>query len=84
VWNRAAIGCRFRKHVGHFIVVAQDLVQLEAVEFSLQISNSLAISCHLRVNAILVFHDLSHDQFRVTPNLETLDPEFNSDPVTVD
>jgi hypothetical protein len=39
------------------------------VELALQISISLAISCHLRVNAILIFHDLSHDQFRVTPNL---------------
>jgi hypothetical protein len=37
------------------------------VEFALQISNSLAISCHLRVDAILVFHDLSHDEFRITP-----------------
>jgi hypothetical protein len=84
VWNRAATGCRFHKHIDRFIVVAQHVVQLEAMEFALQISYRLAISCHLRVNAILVFHDLSHDQFRVTPDLETLDPEFDSDPEIVD
>jgi hypothetical protein len=27
---------------------------------------------------------LSHDQFRVTPDLEMLDPEFESDMETVD
>jgi hypothetical protein len=27
---------------------------------------------------------LSHDQFRVAPDLETLDPELDSDPETVD
>jgi hypothetical protein len=63
VWNRAATGCCFLKHVGRFIVITQHVVQLEDVEFALQISNSLAISCDLWVNAILVFHDLSHDQF---------------------
>jgi hypothetical protein len=84
MWNRAAIGCRFRKHIDRFIVVTQHMVQLEAVEFALQISYSLAISGHLRVKSILVFHDLSHAQFRVTPDLETLDPEFDSDPETVD
>jgi hypothetical protein len=84
VWNPAATGCRFHKHIGRFIVVTQHVVQLKAVEFALQISHSLAISCHLWVNAILVFHELSHDQFRVTPDLETLDPKFNSDSETID
>jgi hypothetical protein len=59
-------------------------VQLEAVELALQIPYGLAICCHLRVNAVLVLHDLSHDQFRVAPDLETLDPELDSDPETVD
>jgi hypothetical protein len=84
VWNWAATGCRFRKHIGRFIVVVQHVVQLEAVEFAFQISYGLAICCHLRVNAVLVLHDLSHDQFRVTPDLGMLDPELNSDPETVD
>jgi hypothetical protein len=60
------------------------MVQLEAVELALQISYSLAICRHLRVNVVFVLHDLSHDQFRVAPDLETLDPELDSDPETVD
>jgi hypothetical protein len=84
VGNRAATGCRFRKHIDRFIVVAQHMVQLEAVKFALQISHGLAICRHLRVNTVLVLHDLSHDQFRVTPDLETVDPELDSDPGTVD
>jgi hypothetical protein len=55
------------------------VVQLEAMELALQISYGLTISCHLRVNTVLILHDLSHDEFRVTPNLETLDPELDSD-----
>jgi hypothetical protein len=54
------------------------------MELSLQISHGLAICHHLRVNTVLVLHDLSHDQFRVAPNLEMLDPELASDPETVD
>jgi hypothetical protein len=59
-------------------------VQLEAVELALQISYGLAICRHLRVNAVLVLHDLSHDQLRVAPDLETFDPELDCDPETVD
>jgi hypothetical protein len=60
------------------------VVQLEAVELALQISHGLAICCHLRVNAVFVLHDLSHDQFRVALDLKTLDSELYSDPETVD
>jgi hypothetical protein len=60
------------------------MVQVEVMELSLQISYGLAICRHLRVNAVFVLHDLSHDQFRVAPDLETLDLELDSDPKTVD
>jgi hypothetical protein len=60
------------------------VVQLEAMELALQISYGLAICHHIRVNAVLVLRDLSHDQFRVAPDLETLDPELDSDLETVD
>jgi hypothetical protein len=61
----------------------QYVVWLDTVELALQISYGLTISGHLRVDAVLVLHDLSHDHFRVTPGLETLDPELDSDPETV-
>jgi hypothetical protein len=84
VGNRAATGCCFRKHIYRFVVVMQHVVQLEAVELALQILYNLLICYHLRVNAVLVLHGLPHDKFRVTPDLETLDPELDSDPETVD
>jgi hypothetical protein len=54
------------------------------VELALQISYGLAICRHLWVNAVFVLHDLSYDQFRVAPDLETLDPKLDRDPETVD
>jgi hypothetical protein len=35
MWNWATTGCRLRKHIDHFIVVAQHVVQLEVVECAL-------------------------------------------------
>jgi hypothetical protein len=58
-------------------------VQLEAVELALQISYGLTVGHHLLVNTILVLHDLIHDYLCVN-DLETLDPELDSDPETVD
>jgi hypothetical protein len=61
VGNWASTGCGLREYVSRFVVVAQHVVQLEAVEFALQISDGLTICRHLGVNTILVLHDLSHD-----------------------
>jgi hypothetical protein len=44
----------------------------------------LAICRHLWVNVVFVLHDLSYDQLRVAPDLETLDPKPDRDPETVD
>jgi hypothetical protein len=82
--NRASAGCGLREYVNHLVVVAQHMVQLEAVELALEISYSLAARRHLQVDTILVLHDLTHDQLRVAPDLEMLDPEFDSDPETID
>jgi hypothetical protein len=82
--NRTVTACSLRKHVSRLVVVAQYVVKLEAVEFALQISYGLAICCHPRVNTVLVLHDLSHHQFRVAPDLETLNPKLDSDPETID
>jgi hypothetical protein len=60
------------------------MMQLEAVELALLISYDLTARRHLWVDTILVLHDLIHDQLRIAPNLEALDPEFNSDSETVD
>jgi hypothetical protein len=59
-------------------------MQLEAVELALQISYGLTVRRHLRVDIVLVLHDLIHDQLRVALDLEAFDPKFGSDLETVD
>jgi hypothetical protein len=59
------------------------MMHLEAVELVLQISYGLTVRRHLRVDAVLVLHELIH-RLRVAPDLEALDPEFNSDLKIVD
>jgi hypothetical protein len=44
----------------------------------------LIIRFHLWVHAALVLHDLVHDQFRVSPDLEAFDPKLNGDSEAVD
>jgi hypothetical protein len=66
------------------VVVTQHMMQLEAVEFVLQIAHDLTARHHLRVHAVLVLHDLIHDQLRVAPDLEVFDPDLDSDPETID
>jgi hypothetical protein len=61
VGNQASTRCSFCEYVGCLVVVAQHVVQLQAVELALQISYGLAICCHPRVNTILILHDLFHD-----------------------
>jgi hypothetical protein len=59
------------------------MMKLEAVELALQISYGLAVCHHLWVHAVLVLHDLIHNQLKVSPDLKVLDPEFDSDSETV-
>jgi hypothetical protein len=61
VGNRSSTGCSLREYISRLVVVAQHVVQLEAMELSLQITNGLTVRRHPRVNTILVLHDLSHD-----------------------
>jgi hypothetical protein len=61
VRDRASTGCGLCEYVGCFIVAAQHVVQLEAVELALQISYILTVLRHLRVSTILFLHDLIHD-----------------------
>jgi hypothetical protein len=60
VRNRASTGCSLCKYISRFVVVAQHMLQLEAVELALQISYGLTVRRH-RVNTVLVLHDLIHD-----------------------
>jgi hypothetical protein len=45
VRHRAATGCGLCEYVSCFVVVAQHMMKLEAVELALQISYGLAVRC---------------------------------------
>jgi hypothetical protein len=84
VRHRAVTGCGLCEYVGCFVVFAQHMMKLEAVELSLSISYSLTVRRILRVHAVFVLHDLIHDQLRDTPNLKALDAELDNDSETID
>jgi hypothetical protein len=62
VRHQAATGCGLCEYVGCFVVVAQHMMELEAVELALQITYSLTVRRHLWGHAVLVLHDLIYDQ----------------------
>ena len=48
-WHRLLAGCCFRKHVGRLVEMPWNVVELEAVEFVLQLADFSAICNHLSV-----------------------------------
>jgi hypothetical protein len=54
VRHRAATRCGVGEYVGCFVVVAQHMMKLEAVELALQISHSLTVRRHLWVHVIFI------------------------------
>ena len=56
-----SVGCCFRKRVGCFIEAPWDVIELEAVESVLQLSDFLAVCLHLGVVAARLLHDLVDD-----------------------
>jgi hypothetical protein len=84
VRHQAATRSGLSEYIGYFVVVAQHMMKLEAVELAFQISNDLTIRRHLWVDAVLILHDLIHDQLRVAPDLKVFNPELYNDSETID
>jgi hypothetical protein len=47
------------------------------VELVFQIAHRLVVRHHFRVHAVLVLHDLVHDQLEVSSDLKLFDPELH-------
>jgi hypothetical protein len=73
----ASTGSGLREYVGDFVVVAQYVMKLEPVELVFQIAHRLVVRHHFRVHAVLVLHDLVHDQLEVSSDLKLFDPELH-------
>ena len=49
--DRSPLGCHLCKCIGGFVEFSQHMVEFEAVEFSFQVSDCLAVCVHLGIMA---------------------------------
>jgi hypothetical protein len=82
--DRLAARRHFCQLVGCLVESSRDVVELEAIELILQLSNPLAVRGHLGVEAAQLFHDLVDDRSRVTSNVKSLNAQLNGDAQAVD
>jgi hypothetical protein len=69
---------------GHLIFLSEDMVELEAVEFLLQLPNLLLVCVHARVMAVQLSHNLVDDELRFFTDVKPPNPKFSDDTHTVD
>jgi hypothetical protein len=72
--NRCPPRGYFSQLIRSLVAPLSDVVELEPVEFVLQAPNLVAVSLHLRVAAVGVFHDLVNDKLRVATSVEAPNP----------
>jgi hypothetical protein len=70
--------------VGYLIVSLEDMVELEAIELLLQLSNLLPICSHVGVAIVRLSHNLIDDELRVSADVEPLNLRFDGDAQTID
>jgi hypothetical protein len=61
------------------VVLARDVIELDAVKFILEGVHSVAVCFHLLVVAARVLHDLVNHELRVSLDVEALDACFDGD-----
>jgi hypothetical protein len=70
--------------VGCLIVSSEDMVELEAVELLLQVSNLLEVCSHEWVTIVWLSHNLIDDELRVSTDVKLLNPKFSCNAQSVD
>ena len=78
-WHWLLAGRRFCQHVSRLVETPQNVVELEAVEFVLQLVDFSIICSHLGIMAARLLHDLVDDQLGATPNVEASDAQLDGD-----
>jgi hypothetical protein len=61
------------------VVLAGNVVELDAVEFVLERAHSVAVGLHHLIVAARILHDLVDYELRVSPDVEALNADFNGD-----
>ena len=70
--------------VRFLVVLARDVLKLEPVELVLEVTHCVAVRLHLLVVAACLLHHLVGDELGVSPDIETLDSEFDGDAQTTE
>jgi hypothetical protein len=60
------------------------MLELESMELVLKFSNVLAVSCHLRFDAVGFLHHLIDNELGIPSNFEVPNPYFESDPEPIE
>jgi len=61
-WRRISPGGKFCEKIGGIVVLSGDVMQLDPLEFILELAHLLAVCCHEGAFAGGLLHDLINDQ----------------------
>ena len=75
---------QFCEKIGGIIVLLGDVMQLDPLEFVLELAHLLAVCCHEGDFAGGLLHDLVNDQLRVIMDVESCSVELDGDAQAVD
>jgi len=82
-WYDESLGSEFGRGICCDVVVAGDVVELQAIEFAFELPDLPVIGIHILLGAFLVFVNLLYDDFGVTISQQMLDAECDGDPETM-
>ena len=78
-WRWIPPGGQFCKKIGGSVVLSGDVMQLDPLEFVLEVEYPLAVCCHEGAFVGGLLHDLIDDQLRVTANVESHSTKLDGD-----
>jgi hypothetical protein len=73
-----------KQFVCYLVVLARDVVELQAEEFIFEALSFLAVSLHPRIMEARVFHHLVNDELGIPSDIEASDSQLDGDAQTVD
>ena len=82
--SRNPRGSQFCETIRGIVVLSGDMMQLDPLEFVLELAHLLAVCCHEGAFAGGLLHDLVNDQLRVTADVESCRAELDGDVQPVD